>query len=207
MTDITRAVSAVIRTALAPSLKADGYRATGNRFHRSTSLDCVQVVEIQTSRQRAGKFTMNLGIWACPIQQLIDWLPRRAVPAAHECVIRRRIGSLLPKPHDLWWTIGSEEEQASSASDVLAVWSAVGAPFLEALPDWRAVREYLLRDGQGYWPFYVHLLDHKFAKAEAIFYRDILTSPHHASTAPRALAAAARVGLTLVYGEPSATGH
>ena len=179
MSEITRAVTAVIRVALAPALRSSGFRGGPLRFHNSANSECVQVVEVQTSRRKTGEFTINLGVWPRPIHELMNWMPRRPVPATHECAIRQRIGSLLSPPRDYWWKLGTEPMRAELANEVLATWIAVGAPFLNSLVNWESARKYILRTDHGFRAFHVFLLDRDFAQAEAIFFRCIAASANH----------------------------
>ena len=152
MSDIARMIDAVIRDALALSLKEDGYKKTGRNFHK-VSKAVIRVVNVQASQWNydgSGQFTINLGIYLPRIAKLTDREYRgKGLPKGHNCTGSERIGTLMPKGLDYWWTVTTRTSTAALAKHLAKSWQEYGKPWLdEPWEDLRAARKLLLSNDQ-----------------------------------------------------------
>jgi hypothetical protein len=192
----------VLSAGLRPALNADGFRRSGRAFHRTTA-ECLHVVDVQASRYNdrdSGRFTLNLGVWYGPLHELMDWRPRTRLPRAHDCAVNERL-SMLIHARDVWWEFDENTDREALARRVVRAWQRHGAPFLSALSSGKAVRDYILANDVAFRRFHVLLLERKTASARKIFETDIATSANARYVAPRAVAAARKVGLRLSWTE------
>lgn len=116
---------------LAPILTAFGFRQKRNVFWYETE-DNVLLLEIQFSRVRNGesaKFTVNAGVFCKRIGADIG--QESVIPPDWEdCHLRQRIGHLLPKATDIWWTIESDQPVMGDI-DVADAVREFGVPYLK----------------------------------------------------------------------------
>lgn len=115
-----------------------GFRAKGLTFHRRVA-DNFGIVQLQKSRNSTAtlvEFTINLGVFSARVQRTLSsimWMPEVArVPAETACHLRKRIGSLLPEPRDVWWSVRSDAVLTELGAAIRWVLELHGFPFLEA---------------------------------------------------------------------------
>jgi len=147
-----------------PSLKAAGYRKSGNRFNRTTEPGIVQVISFQMGAFNPpgtveipglrpnlyGKFTVNLGVFLEAVMPYDKTPPPKSFVNDYNCHIRRRIGELLDNPQDCWWPLDPQTavpailallgSRVSAWMDHFASWSTILSDLESVAPDSRVIR-------------------------------------------------------------------
>jgi hypothetical protein len=146
-----------IIAAVEPVLEDLGYQEHDSTFIRSIQPDgLVHVVDFQHSRSGAGlirdsgefqarvlspvcgpPFTVNLGVWLPGVSQFppgpAQDMTGKAICAA-DCLIRDRIGRMLPdRPGDWWWPVSADGEAGEVIARALA---GYGLPWLSRFTSW-----------------------------------------------------------------------
>ena len=141
MSDISRSIDEVIKLGVTPLLNAFEFNKSGRTFHRSFS-EIWQVVNVQASQGNIGangKFTINLGIYHPGIAALAGRSLGAEKPKEYECIVRKRIGDLLPNKTDYWWEITPSTKAEELAKEVGAAVEKLGLPWLEKCSDIRKI--------------------------------------------------------------------
>jgi hypothetical protein len=148
MSHISDLIDIVIKSGLAQELKQNGFRKQGRTFRKSLS-EAILITNIQGSkwnRGQAGNFTMNLGVYFPVVAELV-WLPLPQAPdrpLEYDCLVRTRIGQLLPTHEDYWWAIDPSIDLHALGSDVTEKWSTYGKPWLERHARMKQARDFLV---------------------------------------------------------------
>ena len=136
----------VIREALLPPLKADGFRKDGHTF-RCAKERCIQVLNVQTSRYASAqelKFTLNLGLHFPEVQEVLAplwrWRVGRAGPREYECHVHARIGALMPSAQDHWWDLRAADGREQVVKEVSTTFMDHGRPWLASFSDFETAR-------------------------------------------------------------------
>ena len=81
------------------------------------------------------RFTINFGIYTDEFYlKHYDYHNTGKVPTFPielYCVVRRRIGELLPNPHDKWWTISDDSYVTKILADIEQDITNYGLPFFD----------------------------------------------------------------------------
>ena len=99
MSEVARRIDEVIRTGLAPALKAQGYKKAARTFRRREPGHTL-VVNVQGSSWNSdadGSFTLNLGVYFPTVVPFLDWMRAVERPTEPDCVVRQRIGFVMPR--------------------------------------------------------------------------------------------------------------
>ncbi len=139
-------------------LEDAGFHRLGRTYNRLLESGLVQVVNFQmgqylsdeppkVSRRpaRFGTFTVNLGIFMPEVDQVWNYRRYHRLSGAppflleSDCVIRGRLGSLIPPYVDRWWDLGGDIDVISR--EVWRLLHKYGCPFLEGLSSHEAVLE------------------------------------------------------------------
>lgn len=137
MSEIGKAIDAVIRGGLAPLMKREGFKKSGRNFLK-VDAESVGVLNVQASMYNlgaTGKFTINLGRYFPSVARAAGEPELKGLPREYNCQIRLRIGHLLPENLDHWWTVGPETNIERLALDVARVVENVGLPWLRRMRD------------------------------------------------------------------------
>jgi hypothetical protein len=145
--DPAKAIDEVLALGLAGALKRAGFKKSARTFRRALD-GAIQVVNVQASQSNgpAARFTVNLGVYRAEIAALLaPSLPLTTQPKEYQCVVRERIGFLMPKGADHWWEVrphGSidNERLAGEVADAVL---GYGLPWLESNFSIGAIRETL----------------------------------------------------------------
>lgn len=143
----------VIRSGLAPVLKAQGFRKAGRTF-RSTAPGCVLVVNVQASdwsTRDALRFTVNLGAFYTGLGEILQtWVrPSASGPTEYQCHVRQRLGHLMPAHGDHWWELKVGAPWTGVAVEFSDAVREHGLPWLRAMTDLDTARSHAERWG---WP-------------------------------------------------------
>jgi hypothetical protein len=129
------ALDDVIRDALHPALRPDGYRKAGHTFRRHMDR-CVLVVNVQASQFSTAddlSFTLNMGAFYPEVHARLPFQssqPSASGPTEPQCHVRTRIGTLMPGRPDKWWKLGPRETTASVGTQVMEAFTTYGQPWL-----------------------------------------------------------------------------
>jgi hypothetical protein len=134
MNEISKRIKLILDRGFAPSLKQAGFHRHSTHFSRQFG-ESLQVINIQSSKWNtsdSGKFTINVGGHFSKIAALLygkDPMPIN--PKEFHCIIRTRIGLLMPSRADSWWTITSNTAVEDVAKEVAVACSDFVLPWLE----------------------------------------------------------------------------
>lgn len=136
MNDIAKKIKLIAATGLHPLLKQAGFRKNGTHFSRIEQ-EALQVINVQSSQWNnasSGKFTLNIGVHFAVLAKMLHGKdPMPAVPKEYYCLIRRRVGTLLPAGNDHWWVVIPETDAEAVAAEVESAWKDYVSPWLEKM--------------------------------------------------------------------------
>jgi hypothetical protein len=134
MNEIAKRIKQIVDRGLAPSLKQGGFRRNGMSFHRHHG-EALHVVNVQSSQwnsQASGKFTINVAVDFADVAKLLPgWQPMPTTPKEYCCLLRMRVGNLLPDDRDHWWTVTPDTKTEEVSEELVGVWKTYIAPWLE----------------------------------------------------------------------------
>src|SRR5690242_14701265 len=103
MNDTAKKDRAITALGLEPSLKEAGFRKGGTHFSKGDR-EALQVVDVQSSQWNtgaSGKFTLNAPVHFSSVVKMLHGIdPMPSAPKEYYCVLRRRVGMLLPAGTD-----------------------------------------------------------------------------------------------------------
>jgi uncharacterized protein DUF4304 len=153
MTQIADVLKSAIALGLQPLLKGEGFRKNSTQFYRRTE-DALEVLHVQSSQWNtadSGRFTINLGVHFPAVARCLKGEdPMPDPPQEAYCVLRERIGLLLPGHNDYWWTITPATVPAELAKTLSDVCQEYALPWLTKHRDLRTAAGELQRK-QDYW--------------------------------------------------------
>jgi len=180
-------LDAVIRSALVPLLKAEGFRKAGHTF-RLTTPRCVLVVNVQASRgstHDALKFTVNLGAFYPELNEVLrrgSWVDRGAMgPTEADCHIRERLGFLTSNPSDRWWELRTGASPQDVSNEVMELIRDRGLPWLRSLVDVGSARRYAEERGQAVEAAAFHILGGRRDEARKLLADFLVARPQATS--------------------------
>lgn len=153
MSEIARLIDHTIRESIAPTLKAHGFRKDGRNFRRREP-NCIWIVNVQASAWNSneeGQFTINLGVHFPALVPLIPWLKDTDRPLEQGCLVRTRIGHLLPAGGDFWWELRAGDDQDELNADLCRSITEFALPWLEKHSELREARNWALARGRTHW--------------------------------------------------------
>ncbi len=145
MSEIGKAIDAVIRCGLAPLMKRAGFKKSGRNFLKVDS-ESVAVLNVQASTSNlgaTGKFTINLGRYFPSVARAVGDPDLQGSPKEYDCQVRERIGFLFPEKLDHWWEVGPETNFEQLAVAVVLAVEDVGLPWLGCMHDLHSLKTQL----------------------------------------------------------------
>jgi hypothetical protein len=109
----------IIIDKLNDRLKPIGFKKSGSIFTKVTA-DMTYFISVQSSRDSTSqtlKTTLNLEIASLTISNNED----TSLPMKYRTHWRKRIGFLLDKPIDKWWTINNNNEAQDAAEEIIGI--------------------------------------------------------------------------------------
>jgi Domain of unknown function (DUF4304) len=104
----------------AKRLASAGFKRKGLHLNRKVGelFHAIQFQASQWGTAAEGQFTVNLIVTSPVLYE--EWIgrPFPANPASALFPVRMRIGSLMPQRSDHWWTVGSDTDISSLATEV-----------------------------------------------------------------------------------------
>ena len=140
-------IDEIVKTGLAPVLKAEGYRKTARTFRMAGS-DFTKIVNVQASSWNSiedGKLTINLGVFFPAVAVLHDQVTFRHPPRECDCLVQERIGFLMPEARDFWWEVRQDSNLPAIAEETVKAWREFGKPWLEEHTDLRHAQSFVLQ--------------------------------------------------------------
>jgi hypothetical protein len=146
------AIDQLIRDAIHPALKPRGFRRTGRNF-RKTLAGVTQIVNVQASQWNSGdrgQFTLNLGVYYPAAAELHGIYSVKEQPLEPDCIVRMRIGRLLPDPGDHWWEVEPTTDCDRLKRELTAVLTDVAVPWLDVASTHAGALQYCV-ERQNFW--------------------------------------------------------
>ena len=134
MNDVAKKIKVIVDLGLRPLLKQAGFRKGGTHFSKvdQESLEIINVQSSQWNNTSSGKFTLNVGVHFGTVARMLHGTdPMPAIPKEHYCLIRRRVGMLLPGGKDHWWVVTTDTDAESVAAELSSAWRDYISPWLE----------------------------------------------------------------------------
>jgi hypothetical protein len=154
--EIAHKTKAIVDRGIAPLLKQGGFRKSATHYSRKEG-EALQLVNVQSSQWNTasgGRFTLNLGVHFASVAKLLHGSdPMPANPKEQYCVLRTRVGFLLPAAADHWWTVTPETDVAAVANELEAACQDYVFPWLEKVKTVSGAAEEMERSKLGgLWP-------------------------------------------------------
>ena len=117
----------LLRSAVAPTLRAAAFKKRRNTFSRQHpgGWELIDFQASQFGTRDAVSFTINLGLAFTELLGVTDGPPM--LGRAH---IRERIGRLLEDGQDRWWDLRSDSDYSVVGADVVAALTDTALPWL-----------------------------------------------------------------------------
>lgn len=144
MSDIAKTIDRIIGSGLAKCLKGEGYVKKTRTFYLRKP-EIIQVVNVQASMgnlDNEGRFTLNLGLYSQDLAALLEGKSDEEFPKEYHCVLRQRIGFLMPVKKDHWWTLPGDE--AGLAQEIVDAWQNFGKPWIDGFHNAESVIQGLI---------------------------------------------------------------
>lgn len=143
----TEIIDAVTQLYIKPSLQSQGFRKKASTFWRDAGkvIDVVNVQKSQSNDSASAKFTINLGLYWKPVEELLWRAVVTLPPREYDCTVRVRLGSLFPEGHDFWWEVTPETTADSLGTDAVEKLLSYGLPWLERGHDIEQTMAYVER--------------------------------------------------------------
>lgn len=141
MSAVAQRIDAIVKLQLAPLLKKEGFKKKTRSFYRTDQL-AISVLNIQMSQWNwgdEGRFTINVGKYFPKIAELEEE-DILEFPKEYQCTVRKRIGALMPKRDDFWWSVSPASDEESLALEVKSAVERYALPWLQALNSYEALR-------------------------------------------------------------------
>lgn len=165
---ISQKIDAVIRSELQSTLKKEGFLKSSRTFRRKFEI-CTQIVNIQGSMTNLGEngsFTINLGVYFPEAEILNGLFPVKEKPVESDCLIRQRIGHLMPNHNDFWWELTQSSNLDELAKEINKCWLEYGKPWINKHTSIDQAIEFSLSRKTPYWASIFSLMQNDKEKAQ-----------------------------------------
>ena len=105
------------------------FRASGSLYH------CIHFQGSQWGSADHGKFTINLAVTSADLYAAYTGKPLPANPATALWPLQERIGFLLPRRLDHWWSVDADTDLAALTEEVASALSSVVPGFFARFAD------------------------------------------------------------------------
>jgi hypothetical protein len=134
MNDNARQIKAIVDRGLAPLLKQAGFRKNSTHFSRRNG-EALQLINVQSSQcnnASLARFTLNVGVhFASVAEMLYGNDPMPSPPREMFCLLRTRVGMILPAGADHWWIVTPDTNVESVAGELSSAWNDYISQWLE----------------------------------------------------------------------------
>ncbi|MEQ5777143.1 DUF4304 domain-containing protein [Thalassospira sp. NFXS8] len=127
----------LIKNYVTPLLKQHGFKKKGLTWNKSND-GFVQVVNFQLSRFNSDvekDFTINIGVFNSQVWKKCWGKEPPKVIKEEDCFPRMRVGRLLNKPTDHWWTYDANTNDSGIGKEIKGILGEKCLPFLNAMLD------------------------------------------------------------------------
>jgi hypothetical protein len=134
MNENTKKIRQIVDGGLSPTLTNAGFHRHGADFSRKYG-EALHVIDFQLNKwntKELGKFTLNIGTHFTSVAALLfgtDPMPLN--PKESHCLVRARVGLLMPEHRDHWWSVTSEADGDGLSKELASVCSSYVLPWLE----------------------------------------------------------------------------
>lgn len=153
MSILSKKIDYIIHSGLHPTLKREGFHKFSRTFRR-TLTDCIQITNVQgswTNQGDRGRFTINLAVYFPEAAKLEGIFQITDHPLESDCLVRQRIGHIMPVQKDYWWEIDSNSDLDQISAEVVSRWTDYGKPWLERYATPEAALQFVLSHKMPYW--------------------------------------------------------
>jgi hypothetical protein len=150
----------IIRVGIHPLLKQEGFAKSSRTFRRSRT-KCVQIINVQGSwfnYKDEGKFTVNLAVYFPEAAKIHGSFRITDRPLDSDCIVRQRIGHLLPVQRDYWWDLDSKSDLDKIAQKVASACMDCGLLWLNEHSTIEGAIKFSLSQKTPYWASIFSLL-------------------------------------------------
>lgn len=122
----------ILLVRMQAALKPAGFRTRGNTFS-SEQNDVVVFIQLQSSSKSARDrliATVTLGVFSRSVATKVGNTRKPNILAAHW---RKRLGFLLPEPHDKWWEVQSHEQAHEAGVEIAESLLSYALPELQGI--------------------------------------------------------------------------
>ena len=134
MNENTKKIRQIVGRGLGPCLTNAGFQRQGADFSRKCG-EALHVVDFQLDKwnsKELGRFTLNIGAHFTGVAALLCGTdPMPVNPKESHCLLRARVGLLMPERRDHWWSVTSETDGDSMSEELATVCSSYVLPWLE----------------------------------------------------------------------------
>lgn len=134
MNNSAKQIKAIVDRGLAQQLKQAGFRKNSTHFSRTYG-EALQIVNVQSSHWNtasSARFTLNIGVhFASVAVMLYGNDPMPAPPRETFCLLRTRVGMILPARADRWWVVTPDTNVETVAAELSSAWNDCILPWLE----------------------------------------------------------------------------
>jgi len=134
MNDVAKQIKTVVDRSLAPLLKQAGFHKKSTHFSRKDG-EALQVINVQSSQWNnvsSAKFTLNIGVhFARVAGMLYGTDPMPSPPKEVFCLLRTRVGMIMPAGTDHWWIVTPDTNVDAVSTELSSAWSDCISPWLE----------------------------------------------------------------------------
>jgi len=122
----------IVRDYVTPILKDEGFRKRGRTFFKEFE-DIIWVLDIQSgwNSPTTANFTINLGVVFPRVWDVINGGPRPENPIKIQWTVNQRIGLLLPRSTDTWWSLKKVTDIDAKGPEVRSIIVDYALPFLK----------------------------------------------------------------------------
>jgi hypothetical protein len=138
----------LMRTAIAPTLRAHDFTGSGQTYHRrqGSNWGVFNVQKSVASTAAYVFFTINVGVWSERVATAVTPAHRPRRPSVWDCHWQERVGHLLPEKRDVWWTLDSEMESSRLSDYLRQITSEHAIPAILAHTSDEALRDLWLSE-------------------------------------------------------------
>jgi hypothetical protein len=133
MSKTSKEIDYIIKVGLYPVMKREGFLKSSHTFRRSRE-GYVQIINVQgssTNYGNEGSFTINLAVYFPEAAKIYGVFQVTKRPLELDCMVRERIGHVMPAQQDFWWNFDSTSNLDQLAQKVVSACMSYGFPWLE----------------------------------------------------------------------------
>lgn len=142
----------LLKDTIKPIFIDNLYRTSGNCFNQDFE-DFMKLFEIQKSRFNtvdSVSFTFNIGIYDKISSRLVNENTTIKNPKPHDCIIEKRVGSLIPREKDIWYRIDIDTNKQIIEKQIYQDITQYVLPYLESFNTAKDILNAYITDNDPY---------------------------------------------------------